>query len=118
MGEHRCLDAQVPWRDGTSHVVFTPHELIEKLIPLIPRPGSHLVRYHGILGPAANEREKVVPGSGPVKFGRPGASGEPREIDSSDMPRFGRLPWALLLKRVFLVDVLECPKCKGGTGTR
>jgi hypothetical protein len=26
------------WRDGTSHVVFTPHELIEKLIPLIPRP--------------------------------------------------------------------------------
>jgi len=29
------------------------------------------------------------------------------------MPRFGRLPWAVLLKRVFLVDVLECPKCKG-----
>ena len=27
--------------------------------------------------------------------------------------RFGRLPWAVLLKRVFLVDVLECPKCKG-----
>ena len=25
------------WRDGTSHVVFTPHELIERLIPLIPR---------------------------------------------------------------------------------
>jgi hypothetical protein len=30
------------------------------------------------------------------------------------MPRFGRLPWAVLRKRVFLVDVLECPKGKGG----
>ena len=26
------------WRDGTTHIVYTPHELIEKLIPLIPRP--------------------------------------------------------------------------------
>jgi hypothetical protein len=29
------------------------------------------------------------------------------------MARLGRLPWAVLLRRVFLVDVLECPKCKG-----
>ncbi len=49
------------WRDGTTHVLFTPHELIEKLIPLIPRPRCHLVRYHGILGPAAKDRDKVVP---------------------------------------------------------
>jgi hypothetical protein len=49
------------WRDGTTHIVFTPHELIEKLIPLIPRPRCHLVRYHGILGPAAKDRAKVVP---------------------------------------------------------
>jgi len=41
--------------------VFTPQELIEKLIPLIPRPRCHLVRYHGILGPAAKDRDKVVP---------------------------------------------------------
>ena len=47
--------------DGTTHIVFTPHELIEKLIPLIPRPRCHLVRYHGILGPAAKDRAKVVP---------------------------------------------------------
>ena len=30
------------WRDGTTHIVFMPHELIEKLIPLIPRPRCHL----------------------------------------------------------------------------
>jgi hypothetical protein len=38
--------------------VFTPHELIEKLVPLIPHPRRHLVRYHGILGLAAKERDK------------------------------------------------------------
>jgi hypothetical protein len=32
------------WRDGTTHIVFTPHELIGKLIPLIPRPRCHLVK--------------------------------------------------------------------------
>jgi len=49
------------WRDGTTQIVFTPHELVEKLIPLIPRPRCHLVRYHGILGPAAKDRAKIVP---------------------------------------------------------
>jgi len=48
------------WRDGTTHIVFTPHELIEKLIPLIPRPRSHLVRYHGILGPADLQRRDLT----------------------------------------------------------
>jgi hypothetical protein len=108
-----ALTLKQVWRDGTTHVVFTPHELIEKLIPLIPRPRAHLVRYHGILGPAAEDRGKVVPRRGPVEFGRPAADDGPREIDPSNLPRFGRLPWAVLLKRVFLVDVLECPKCKG-----
>jgi len=103
------------WRDNTTHVVFTPIELIEKLIPLIPRPRSHLVRYHGILGPAAKDRGKIVPGDGTAK-----ASAEvvkepkvPREMDPGAIPRFNRMSWAALLKRVFLVDVLACPKCNG-----
>ena len=93
--------------------MFSPHELIEKLIPLIPRPRSHLVRYHGILGPAAKDRDKVVPRPGPVEFGRGTTDPQLREVDPGAMPRPNRLPWAVLLKRVFLVDVLECPKCKG-----
>jgi hypothetical protein len=111
------------WRDGTTHIVFTPHELIEKLIPLIPRPRCHLVRYHGILGPAAKDRAKVVPtppkllapdrasaeGAGIDKAGE----GESRDIDITEMPRVSRLPWAILLKRVFMADALTCPKCQG-----
>ena len=89
------------WRDGTTHIVFTPHELIEKLIPLIPRPRCHLVRYHGILGPAAKDRAKVVP-TPPAPLAPDGAGdeaagadkvdeGEAREIDLSKIPRASRL---------------------------
>ena len=49
------------WRDGTTGVVFTPQELLEKLAALVPPPRFHLVRYHGVLGPAARERARAVP---------------------------------------------------------
>ena len=35
-----------PWRDGTTHVVFDPLELLEKLAALVPAPKAHLVRYY------------------------------------------------------------------------
>ena len=50
---------------------------------------------------------------GAAESERPTATAGPREIDPSGIPRLGRLPWAVLLKRVFLADVLECPKCTG-----
>ena len=40
-------------------------------------------------------------------------TGETREIDISKLPRGSRLPWAVLLKRMFLTDALTCPKCHG-----
>jgi hypothetical protein len=111
------------WRDGTTHIVFTPHELIEKLIPLIPRPRCHLVRYHGILGPAAKDRAKVVPTPpaqpAPDAAGADSAAadkageGEAREIDITKIQRGSRLPWALLLKRVLGLPVDTCPHCGG-----
>jgi hypothetical protein len=55
------------WRDGTTHVVFEPQELVEKLAALVPPPRFHLVRYHGILGPCASQRDRVVPGNRPTQ---------------------------------------------------
>ena len=97
--------------------------MIEKRIPLIPRPRCHLIRYHGILGPAAKDHAKVVP-TPPAPPARDaadaeaagadkGSTGEPRDIDITKIQRGSRPPWALLLKRVFLVDALSCPKCNG-----
>ena len=38
------------WRDGTTCVLFSPQELMEKLAALVPPPRFHLVRYHGVSG--------------------------------------------------------------------
>ena len=87
------------WSNGLSSIVMSPTELIEKLVPLIPRPRANLVRYHGILAPNASLRSSIVPGGGVGR--KPDA--EPKNYC-----------WAELMKRVFELDVLECPKC-GGT---
>lgn len=76
------------------------------------RPTAEL-RYHGVLGPAAEDRDKVVPKSSPVEYGCAKDSSELREMDPSPIHRLNRLPWAALLTRGGLVDVLDCPKCKG-----
>jgi hypothetical protein len=49
-----------PWRDGTTHVVFTELELVEKLAVLVPAPRGHSIRYHGVLAPGAKWRATVV----------------------------------------------------------
>ena len=48
------------WRDGTTQAVLTPSELVEKHAALVPPPCFHLVR-HGVLGPCASERDRIVP---------------------------------------------------------
>ena len=49
------------WRDGTTHILMERRELIERLVPLIPSPRAHQVRYHGILAPGASYRDRVIP---------------------------------------------------------
>ena len=34
-----------PFRDGTTHVLFEPHDFIARLAALVPRPRTHLIRY-------------------------------------------------------------------------
>jgi hypothetical protein len=49
-----------PYSDGTSHLVFSPMEFLEKLA-LVPPPRAHLTRFHGVLAPHSKIRSKVVP---------------------------------------------------------
>jgi hypothetical protein len=93
------------WRDGTTHVVFQPLELVEKLAAIVPPPRIHMVRYHGVLAPRAGCRRKVVPVPTAKALGDSARS-------CSHVSR-SWTPWAVLMRRVFAVDVLECPKCGG-----
>jgi hypothetical protein len=57
-----ALRLKTRWRDGTTHILMERRELIDRLVPLIPPPRAHQVRYHGILAPSASQRDRVVPG--------------------------------------------------------
>ena len=57
---------KTPWRDGTTHVIMSDGELVEKLAALVPAPRFHLVRYFGILASAAKQRASVVPSPPPA----------------------------------------------------
>src|SRR5262249_15048105 len=41
--------------------VLTPLALLKKLVALIPPPGVHHVRFHGVFGPASRWRKQVIP---------------------------------------------------------
>ena len=41
------------WRDGTSHIIFQPHELMERLVALVPAPRFNMIRYSGVFAPAS-----------------------------------------------------------------
>jgi hypothetical protein len=56
-----ALRLKTRWRDGTTHILMERSELIERLVPLIPPPRAHQVRYHGILAPSASMRDRIVP---------------------------------------------------------
>jgi len=111
------------WRDGTTHVAFEPLELLEKLAALVPPPRANLVRYHGILAPAARYRSRVVPFASTTESeAREEKTGAEAQVSGSDLapidesspkPRPRNYSWAELMRRVFEVDVLECPECGG-----
>jgi len=113
------------YRDGTTHVLFEPQEFMEKLAALVPPPRFNLVRYHGVLAPAARLRARIVPnapdidGRGPhpgCEAAKPHARTSPSGEGSSPTrrtPRTRNSTWAELMRRVFAVDVLECWHCHG-----
>ena len=103
LGSHDNVEVKLktPWSNGTTHLIFTHSEFIEKLIALIPPPWFHMVRYFGIFVSNAKFRETVLPGfDGKKKMPK-----QPKKKRS--------IKWADLLKRVFDVDVTKCQKCGG-----
>jgi len=98
-----ALQLRHMFSDGSTHVVFEPHELLARLCALVPRPWKNALHYAGVFAGNCKWRAAIVP--------TPPA-------DESNAPRRksaggGRIPWADLLWRVFRIDATRCP-C-GGT---
>ena len=109
------LKLKTPSRDGTTHLVMSPLEFMQRLAALVPRPKLHLIRFHGVLArsltTSAKLRSLVVP-----QEPEPAAqAAQPAECEATCVHhRPVRLSWAKLLKRVFDLDMEHCPNCGGG----
>ena len=105
------------WSDGTSHLILEPRDFIARLVPLVPPPRKHQLRYHGVLAPAAPLRAAVVPEpparDDDAQLELPAAgTGNTPTSDRPLRPREQRIGWARLMRRVLGVDPLECPNCQ------
>ncbi len=105
------LQLKTPYRDGTTHLVMSPLEFLQRLAALVPRPRLHLIRVHGVLAPNAALRSQIVPGEADQAPNTANRGGELSSVSTRT-----RMSWAKLLKRVFAIDITICPQC-GGTLT-
>ena len=114
-----------PYRDGTTHMIFTPEDWLARLAALVPRPRAHLTRYHGVFAPNCGLRKQVVPspaGKGVrkrhprkwprCKSGEPSAPASAPPLNDDGLP-MAPMTWAERLRRVFQIDITTCPECGG-----
>ena len=103
-----------PWSDGTTHLLFDPAELLERLTALTPRPRIHLILYHGLLAPRAAWRSLVVEFGTTSSPADSGANDDAEEhSDAVTCRHGGNYLWAELMRRSLRFDVLACPRCGG-----
>jgi hypothetical protein len=101
---------KTPYRDGTTHIVLEPLDLMARLAALVPTPRMHLTRYHGVLAPHSQYRAAVTPA-------HRGRGAERRPVSAADptkpSTRHVAMSWARRLKRVFDVEIERCTRCGG-----
>ena len=98
------LELKTKWSDGTSHLLFTPGEFIEKLCALVPPPKSHLVRWGGCFAPNSPYRKQITL-EPQIKKGF-------QFKDETD-DTIKNYSWSKMLAQVFKIDVSTCDSCGG-----
>jgi Putative transposase len=104
------LKLKTKYSDGTSHLLFSGLEFVEKLAALVPPPRIHLTRFFGCLAPNAKLRSLIVPKNEESQTRTTNAATD----ETPEKPkRSKRKSWAELLARVFNIDVKKCGHCGG-----
>jgi hypothetical protein len=73
---------KTPYRDGTTHIVLEPLDLMARLAALVPPPRMHLTRFHGVFAPHSKLRAAVTPAHRGVE-----SKGDPAAPDKPITPR-------------------------------
>jgi hypothetical protein len=100
---------KTPYRDGTTHLVLEPLDLVARLAALVPPPRMHLTRCDGVFAPHSRLRAAVTPAG---RGARAGVLPTPAR-GSPPAPRHVAMSWARRLKRVFGVEIERCARCDG-----
>jgi hypothetical protein len=104
------LKLKTPYSDGTTHLLFSGLEFVEKIAALIPPPRFHLTRFFGCLAPHSKIRPYIVP----KKETPPAQPLHPEENISPQKKKKTRsYRWAEILARIFAIDMKICPRCGG-----
>ena len=53
------------YRNGITPIILDPLDFLSRLTSLIPRPGIHLIRFHGVFAPNFKYRSLITPSSSP-----------------------------------------------------
>jgi hypothetical protein len=126
-----------PRKNGATHLVLEPMQLLARVSALIPPPRFALTRFAGVLAPSSPWRADVVAYGRDTRTPRPepatktktkkkrkqkgAANADPQPPPHAPRTALGaglldpsgaRTPWADLLRRIYLEDVLACP-CGG-----
>ena len=123
-----------PRKNGATHLVLDPVHFLARIAALVPPPRYPLTRLAGVLAPHSTWRAAVVkygrdetttpPAPAPAKKRRKkktDTTSKPAPVPSAPRTSLGdaivkpvgaRIPWAELLRHVYLEDVLAC-SCGG-----
>ena len=91
-----------PYSNGTTHIILSPLDFLSRLSSLIPRPRTHLTRYHGVFAPHFKYRSLITP--------------KPKKEEKKEIKENRRsysMGWAKRLKKVFGIDIQTCSNCGG-----
>ena len=99
---------KTPYRDGTTHIVLEPLDLMARLAALVPPPRMHLTRYQGVFAPHSKLRAAITP----ARRGKGGKNPE-EGAGKCATPRHVAMSCAQRLKRVFGIEIERCARCRG-----
>jgi hypothetical protein len=110
-----------PWPGpgGRTEILLDPLAFLRRLAALVPAPYLNMVRYHGVFANRSALRPFLPPPPPRWRPGEPFPVPVPAPDPGPVAPgppaparhRSGRGSWASLLRRVFDVDALSCPRC-------
>ena len=86
-------------RSGATTLVLDPIEWVRRITNHVPAPRAHMVRYYGAYANRARKLYRAEDENVVVRVI------DPEPVSAS------QATWARLLRRVFEVDPLACPRC-------